>query len=589
MPEDLPSSPETGSAQGSPPERKRRKTSSSSGPSVPEDATCNVCNREGNPKKLMICDGCNELTHLGCLQPPLSKVPSGVWLCDNCQPKRFTGEADVLDDRAVMALLLTGDYGTLAPGDTRKRVLQRCSRLEAHQGNIFTKATNNTPRRQIPPAQHRAALIASCHDKSGHFGVRRTESMLSTTYFWHNMREDIKQAIDRCDTCKKFTAKFNTDPELHSIPVVPSAWHSIGIDIVGPFPTSQQGYRHVVVAIDYFTKWVEAKALITQSSAETASFMTEIINRLGAPSIVRTDQGSHFQGQFADILAANLIDHHLSRAYHPQSNGLVERSVQTISGALKRTVGGQGDLMAQTWATRLPDVVRGYNMSTQSSTRMSPFFLMHGFHPKVPHNTVKIPRLPSTELDQLTTEDPSAAEGLSRRLEQIQDMEKVKRTVGKNIEVAQQRQAKEYNKRRGISEKSALPEPSTLFNKGDYVLVRELNPNHALKPGEKPGANKLRGTIRGPFRYVSVSPTSKRYAAIEDSNGTQWDKAFHDMVPYDGTRLVASYKIGDFPVSTKEAVELERTWKSSSDSPKKPHKKGRKEQDDDYNVMEDSD
>ena len=93
--------------------------------------------------------------------------------------------------------------------------------------------------------------------------------------------------------------------------------------------------------------------------------------------------------------------------------------------------------MAQTWATRLADVVRGYNMSTQSSTRTSPFFLMHGFHPKVPHNTVKIPRLPSTELDQLTTEDPSAAEGLSRRLEQIQDMEKVKQTVGKNIEVAQ--------------------------------------------------------------------------------------------------------------------------------------------------------
>lgn len=207
--------------------------------------------------------------------------------------------------------------------------------------------------------------------------------MLTKSYFWHGMRDDIKGAIDSCDTCKKFTAKFdswdtckkftakfNTDPELHSIPVIPSAWHSVGIDIVGPFPTSQ-GYRHVVVAIDYFTKWVEAKALITQSSAETASFMTDIINRIGAPSIVRTDQGSHFQGQFADVLAANLIDHHLSRAYHPQSNGLVERSVQTISRALKRTVGGQGDLVAQTWSSRLPDVVRGYNMSTQSSTRRS--------------------------------------------------------------------------------------------------------------------------------------------------------------------------------------------------------------------------
>jgi len=565
-------------------------SSESSGPSVPEDATCSVCNEEGDPKELIICDGCNALTHLQCLQPPLKKVPQGAWHCNKCLPKQYRGEADVLDDMAVMNYLVNGECEEfLTPGDSLKRVMRRSSRLEYDEslGSVFQKATHNTPRRKIPPATARAGLIAGCHDRSGHFGVRRTESLLTKTFHWHGMREDIKEATANCNTCRRFTAQFNTDPELHPIPVVPSAWHSIGVAIVGPFPTSSEGHRYAVVAIDYFTKWVEAQALVTQSSAETAAFMAAIINRHGAPSIVRTDQGSHFQGQFADVLTANLVDHHLSRAYHPQSNGLVERSVQTISRALKRTVGGQGDLVAQTWATRLPDIVRGYNMSTQSSTRRSPFFLMHGFHPKVPQNTIR--PSPVTEGDNDSQEDQPAALGLKRRLQQIHNMEGEKKKVAKNIEAAQKRQAQEFNKRRGIPEGATLPDPASLFKKGDYVLTRELNPNHALKPGEQAGAAKLRGTIRGPFRYVSVSPVSKKYAAIEDSNGNQWDKAFHDLVLFDGSRLKRDYKVSEFPIATREGMEMEQAWRSPPPTPQKSTKASKRTTQDEEDYEEEED
>jgi len=89
------------------------------------------------------------------------------------------------------------------------------------------------------------------------------------------MRSNIKDAIDNCEACQRLQAKFNSDPALHSIPVIPTAWHSLGIDVVGPFPTSVTGKRYVIIAIDYFTKWVEAKAMKTQGLAETAVFMTE--------------------------------------------------------------------------------------------------------------------------------------------------------------------------------------------------------------------------------------------------------------------------------------------------------------------------
>jgi len=182
------------------------------------------------------------------------------------------------------------------------------------------------PRLRLPrkddlytPAQaRRLDLVESCHRHSGHNGIRRTESLLSKQYTWANMKSDINNAIDNCEACQRFQAKFNTDPTLHSIPVIPTAWHSLGIDVVGPFPTSITGKRYVIIAIDYVTKWVEAKAMKTQGSAETAVFMTKIIDRLGAPALIRTDLGTHFQGDFAKVLSANLVDHHVSRAYHPQ-------------------------------------------------------------------------------------------------------------------------------------------------------------------------------------------------------------------------------------------------------------------------------
>jgi len=110
------------------------------------------------------------------------------------------------------------------------------------------------------------------------------------------MRIDIKDVIDNCEACERFQAKFNSVPALHPISVIPIAWHSLGVDVLGPSPTSVTGRRYVIVAINYFTKWVEAKDMNTQGTAETAVVLTEIFDRLGAPAKFRTDQSTHVQG-----------------------------------------------------------------------------------------------------------------------------------------------------------------------------------------------------------------------------------------------------------------------------------------------------
>jgi len=161
-------------------------------------------------------------------------------------------------------------------------------------------------------------------------------------------------------------------------------------------------------------------------------------------------------------------------------------------------------------------------MSTQASKRRSPFYLLHGWHLKVPLNTVEIPRLTEeqmTELEREKEETATAADNLrylssseelvlSQRQDQIELAERIRAQAGANIQAAQKRQETDYNRRRGIPDSALVTDPASLFKLGDFVLMKELNPNHVLKPGEKAGSSKLRGTVRGPFRYGGVSPKS---------------------------------------------------------------------------------
>ena len=283
----------------------------------------------------------------------------------------------------------------VSQGDNAARIRKRAKNYEAANGVLYKRATAKAARREIPPKEDRTNKIAQCHEQSGHFGVRRTESLLKLSYTWCNMRADIDNHIKNCLECTKFQAQFNIDPELHPIPVEPSVWHTVGMDLMGPFPTSSAGKRFVIVAIDYFSKWIEAKPLYGQSAEEAARFLTELLDRFGAMSRVRTDQGRHFQGAFAQVLQDNLVDHQQSRPYHPQTNGLVERSIETVSGALKRTVGDKGAHVENTWDMKLPAIPAWIQTClTRLPPGFSPFYLHHGWQPKPPVNTTMIPRDP---------------------------------------------------------------------------------------------------------------------------------------------------------------------------------------------------
>ncbi|GKA34800.1 reverse transcriptase domain-containing protein [Tanacetum coccineum] len=107
---------------------------------------------------------------------------------------------------------------------------------------------------------------------------------------------------------------------------------------MGPFPSSH-GNKYILVAIDYLSKWVEAKALPTNDARVVVKFLKSLFARVGTPRAIISDRGTHFcNDRFAKVMSKYGVTHRLDTAYHPQTSGQVEVSNRGLKRILERTV-----------------------------------------------------------------------------------------------------------------------------------------------------------------------------------------------------------------------------------------------------------
>ncbi|VFQ89994.1 unnamed protein product [Cuscuta campestris] len=142
-------------------------------------------------------------------------------------------------------------------------------------------------------------------------------------YFWPTMNQDCEKYVQRCKTCQVFY-KFPGRPATYYHPVsnvIPFA--RFGMDIIGAFPQAQGRKKYVMVAIDYFTKWVEAEACATITTKQCQRFVWKnIITRFGSPRNIVTDNGPQFQNPgFTKYLEDFGITHNKASVAYPQGNG----------------------------------------------------------------------------------------------------------------------------------------------------------------------------------------------------------------------------------------------------------------------------
>ena len=110
------------------------------------------------------------------------------------------------------------------------------------------------------------------------------------------MYEDIKQYVESYHKCQTQGLTRKNNP---TYPIEPSGpWQQVGIDFIGPMPITTSGKHYIIMAIDYFTQWPKARAVLRATAYEAAKFIyEEIICQHGIVDIIHSDQGTHFNNE----------------------------------------------------------------------------------------------------------------------------------------------------------------------------------------------------------------------------------------------------------------------------------------------------
>jgi hypothetical protein len=133
---------------------------------------------------------------------------------------------------------------------------------------------------------------------------------------------DAKDLVKRCKGCQFFAKQQHLPAQ--ALCTIPPSWPFAmwGIDSIGPFHTTLGGYKHILVAVDKFTKWIEVRPIAKVTSEEVARFIRDITHRFGVPIRIITDLDKAItDSAFWDFCQQNTIDVYYSSIAHPRCNG----------------------------------------------------------------------------------------------------------------------------------------------------------------------------------------------------------------------------------------------------------------------------
>ena len=231
--------------------------------------------------------------------------------------------------------------------------------------------------RPYVPSSLRKKIFDRVHSLS-HPSGRSTKKSISEKFVWPNMAKDISHWARTCLSCQRSKIYRHNRNTPIQIDIPDSRFYQIHMDIVGPLPLSRN-CRYCLTMIDRYTRWPEAEP-IPNIEADTVvdAFYRTWVARFGAPGVITTDRGSQFESKLFEAMT-NLLGSKRVRttAYHPASNGMIERWHRSLKAAIKCHA-------LTEWTDVLPTVLLGLRTSFKDDIKATTAEMVYGTTLRLP-------------------------------------------------------------------------------------------------------------------------------------------------------------------------------------------------------------
>ena len=240
------------------------------------------------------------------------------------------------------------------------------------QGEIF---------RPFVPLSLRRKLFENIHNLS-HPGIKATQKLISKRYYWKSMNTDVREWTRNCLDCQTSKVVRHNKGQTRVISSNSERFSQIHMDIVGPLPFCE-GKKYLLTIIDRYTRWPEAIPIADITSQTVVkAFSENWVARFGAPSTVTTDRGSQFEScKFNEFLSYIGCSRVRTTAYHPQSNGLIERFHRRLKEGIKAR-------SSDSWVQVLPSILLGIRTAVRDDTDCSPSEMLYGTALRLPGDLI---------------------------------------------------------------------------------------------------------------------------------------------------------------------------------------------------------
>lgn len=371
----------------------------------------------------------------------------------------------------------------------------RATRFTIIEDKVFRVVTlpHKTLYQAYVPENLRPQLLEFFHANplSGHLGRFKTCKRIQALAYWPNLSVEVKKFVQNCHICQLHKPECRRPPGKLEQTIVSRPWEMLGVDLMGPLPRSSASNVHLVVFVDYYSRWVELFPLRT-ATAETVSrvLIKEILTRWGVPDYILSDRGSQFVSDlFQNVCRQWGLPHKMTTAYHPQTN-MTERVNRTLKTMISSYVGNNH----KHWDKHLHDFRFALNTAVSESTGVTPAEVnlnrpLHG-----PLDTLLQPSGSST----LGCPPDSPVYKKAAELSQMKDY------VDQKLIKAREKQKAHYDKTRR----------EVLYEEQDRVWMR----SHPYSKAEKAFSAKLAPRWQGPYRIVRrLSPLN--YEIVLEETG----------------------------------------------------------------------